>query len=49
VERGCSRALDLLTRYNREDTVNLFGMADVIYRRLKVLTGIQEYLGSTTF
>jgi len=48
-ERGCSRALDLLTRYNREDTVNLFGIADIIYRRLKVLTGIEEYLASTTF
>ena len=48
VERGCCRALDLLMRYNREDTVNLFGMADTIYKRLKVLTGIEEYLNNST-
>jgi uncharacterized protein YprB with RNaseH-like and TPR domain len=33
-------------KYNREDTVNLFDIADTIYRRLKTLTGIEEYLGS---
>ncbi len=44
-ERGSYRALNLLMRYNREDTVNLFNMADTIYRRLKTLTGIEEYLG----
>jgi uncharacterized protein YprB with RNaseH-like and TPR domain len=47
VERGCCRALNLLMRYNREDTVNLFGIADTIYGRLKTLTGIEEFLGST--
>ncbi len=46
-ERGCCRALDLLMKYNREDTVNLFDIADTIYRRLKTLTGIEEYLGSS--
>ena len=45
-ERGCCRSLDLLMKYNREDTVNLFDIADAIYRRLKTLTGIEEYLGS---
>ncbi|MEW6215648.1 MAG: ribonuclease H-like domain-containing protein [Nitrospirota bacterium] len=43
---GVSRALDLLTLYNKEDTVNLFGIADIIYRRLRASTGIDEYLGS---
>lgn len=47
-ERGCSRALDLLMLYNKEDTVNLFEIADTIYRRLKALTGIEEYLNGST-
>jgi hypothetical protein len=47
-ERGCSRALDLLMLYNKEDTVNLFGIADTIYRRLKASTGIEEYLNGST-
>jgi hypothetical protein len=34
-------------RYNREDTVNLFEMANIIYRRLKTLTGIEEYLNGS--
>lgn len=44
-EKGNSRALDLLILYNKEDTVNLFGMAESIYRKLKALTGIEEFLG----
>jgi uncharacterized protein YprB with RNaseH-like and TPR domain len=47
-ERGCCRALDLLMKYNREDTVNLFDIADTIYKRLKVLTGIEEYFNKST-
>ncbi|MDI6889912.1 MAG: ribonuclease H-like domain-containing protein [Thermodesulfovibrionales bacterium] len=47
VKRGNSRALDLLVLYNKEDTVNLFSMAHIIYRRLKSLTGIEEYRGNT--
>lgn len=43
---GVSRALDILTLYNKEDTVNLFGIADIIYRRLRASTGIEEYLCS---
>jgi uncharacterized protein YprB with RNaseH-like and TPR domain len=46
-ERGNSRALELLILYNKEDTVNLFNIADSIYRRLKALTGIEEYIGDT--
>lgn len=41
---GSTEALDLLIMYNREDTVNLFNMADIIYQRLRAQTGIDEYL-----
>jgi uncharacterized protein YprB with RNaseH-like and TPR domain len=41
---GSSEALDLLTIYNKEDTVNLFKIADIIYQRLRAKTGIEEYL-----
>ncbi|MBM4136847.1 MAG: exonuclease [Nitrospira sp.] len=44
VKKGNSNALDLLLLYNREDTVNLFDMADSIYQRLKASTGIEEYI-----
>ena len=43
-QNGSAEALDLLKLYNREDTVNLFGIAEVIYQRLRVQTGIEEYL-----
>lgn len=43
-QRGSSEALELLKTYNREDTVNLFGIADTIYQQLKLQTGIEEYL-----
>lgn len=42
-EKGNSKALDLLILYNREDTVNLFKIAENIYIRLKKLTGIEDY------
>ena len=41
---GSSEALDLLKLYNREDTVNLFNMAILLYNRLRVQTGIEDYL-----
>jgi uncharacterized protein YprB with RNaseH-like and TPR domain len=41
---GSSEALDLLIEYNREDTVNLFRIADVIYSGLRNQTGIDEFL-----
>lgn len=47
-EKGNNNALDLLILYNKEDTVNLFVIAENIYRRLKALTGIEEYIGNTT-
>ncbi|NWF52654.1 MAG: ribonuclease H-like domain-containing protein [Nitrospirae bacterium] len=42
-EKGNSKALDLLILYNKEDTVNLFRIAESIYTRLKKLTGIEAY------
>lgn len=42
--QGSKDALDLLVAYNREDTVNLFQMAGIIYQKLKTQTGIEQYL-----
>lgn len=42
--RGSSEALDLLVRYNREDTVNLMQIAALFYDKLRLSTGIEEYL-----
>ncbi|MBI5639761.1 MAG: ribonuclease H-like domain-containing protein [Nitrospirae bacterium] len=43
-QRGSHEALDLLTRYNREDTVNLMQLAGIFYEGLRQSTGIEEYL-----
>lgn len=43
-KKGSNEALNLLTVYNKEDTVNLFQIADIVYRRLRAQTGIEEYL-----
>ncbi|MEC4675446.1 MAG: ribonuclease H-like domain-containing protein [Nitrospirota bacterium] len=43
-KRGSSEALDRLINYNREDTVNLMQIANILYERLRELTGIEEYL-----
>lgn len=43
-KRGNDDARRLLLSYNREDTVNLLTIADILYRRLKQSTGIEEHL-----
>jgi uncharacterized protein YprB with RNaseH-like and TPR domain len=43
VRRGSSNALELLVKYNREDTVNLWDISETIYGRLKDATGIERY------
>lgn len=43
-QSGDAKARQLLLAYNKEDTVNLHTLADIIYHRLKQLTGIEEYL-----
>lgn len=43
-KRGNDEAKRLLLSYNREDTVNLRAIADILYRRLKQSTGIEEHL-----
>lgn len=42
--RGDCEAKRLLLTYNREDTVNLLEIADILYNKLKQATGIEEYL-----
>jgi uncharacterized protein len=42
--RGSPEALDLLVKYNREDTVNLMKLAAILYEKLRQSTGIEEYL-----
>ncbi|GAB4415450.1 MAG: ribonuclease H-like domain-containing protein [Thermodesulfovibrionales bacterium] len=41
---GSDEARRLLLLYNREDTVNLLRIADILYSRLRLSTGIEEYL-----
>ncbi len=43
-KRGDHGAKRLLLSYNREDTVNLTTIADILYQRLKQSTGIEEHL-----
>ncbi len=45
--RGSTDALELLTKYNREDTVNLWSIADTIYGMLRESTGIDRYVNSS--
>ncbi|NTU42761.1 MAG: hypothetical protein HGA78_06850 [Nitrospirales bacterium] len=42
--RGSYEARERLLTYNREDTKNLMNLAQIIYQRMKVATGIEEYL-----
>ena len=42
--RGSRNAYELLIAYNREDTVNLMGMAKTLYARLRAQTGIEAFL-----
>ncbi len=42
--RGSNEALELLLRYNQEDTVNLYHLAERIYQMLRDSTGIQEFI-----
>lgn len=44
--KGSREALDLLIAYNREDTVNLMRLADILYAMLRTSTGIEGYLPS---
>jgi uncharacterized protein YprB with RNaseH-like and TPR domain len=45
-QRGDKQALDLLIRYNREDTVNLMALADIIYPMIKSSTGYDDLVSS---
>jgi hypothetical protein len=43
-KQGSSEALELLKMYNKEDTVNLYQIAEITYQKLRYQTGIDEYL-----
>lgn len=43
VRKGSDEARELLLMYNKEDTMNLLKLADILYQRLKHATGIEEY------
>lgn len=43
-KEGNSEAKELLLTYNREDTVNLLKLADILYHKLRNSTGIEGYL-----
>lgn len=42
--RGSESARETLLAYNREDTVNLLGIAEIFYERLRQASGIEDYL-----
>lgn len=42
-KRGSREALELLLEYNREDTMNLLKLAEIIYNGLRSSTGIDNY------
>ena len=41
--RGSPEAMERLLTYNREDTRHLPVIASVIYEKMKILSGIEEY------
>lgn len=41
--KGSVEARELLLTYNREDTINLLQLADILYQRMRSSTGIEEY------
>ena len=43
-KRGSLEAKELLLMYNREDTINLLSLADMLYQKLRASTGIEEYI-----
>lgn len=42
--KGSAEARDLLLLYNKEDTINLLQLADILYKQLKTATGVEDYL-----
>jgi uncharacterized protein YprB with RNaseH-like and TPR domain len=42
--KGSLEARELLLMYNREDTINLMTLAEILYQKLKDLTGINEFI-----
>ncbi|MBF0329058.1 MAG: ribonuclease H-like domain-containing protein [Nitrospirae bacterium] len=46
VKRGNLAAKELLLKYNKEDTMNLFRLAEILYEKLKDSTGIKTFTRS---
>ena len=44
IKKGNMEARELLLIYNKEDTMNLLRLADILYQRLKNATGIEEFI-----
>ena len=44
---GSTEAFELLITYNRCDTMNLFELADIVYEKLKIKTGVGKYAGKS--
>lgn len=42
--KGSLEARQLLLMYNKEDTINLMCLSEILYNKLKELTGINEYI-----
>ncbi|MCL4491827.1 MAG: ribonuclease H-like domain-containing protein [Nitrospirae bacterium] len=43
-KKGSKEARELLLVYNKEDTINLMRLADILYQKLKSSTGIEEFI-----
>lgn len=43
-KKGSLQARELLLMYNKDDTVNLFCLAEILYEKLRDLTGINNYI-----
>jgi uncharacterized protein YprB with RNaseH-like and TPR domain len=43
-KKGSLEARELLLKYNKEDTINLLGLAEILYQKLKDSTGINEFI-----
>jgi len=49
MQAGDPEARSLLLTYNREDTVNLLPLAELLYERLRASTGLSEYYSGAAY
>lgn len=48
-KKGSPEAMDLLLTYNREDTTSLMKLAEILYLKLRLSTGIEKYQKAANF